>query len=138
MDVFSKLDFEKLTKSVLDKRGSSGKAFSYGSIFGSLFFSYLCGGECLEDIERIVDIQLKDVRSRLANERMTLELSEAAKQALALDGLDPVYGARPLKRLIQRRVVDQVANLIIAGELHEGDTVLVDADENGNLVARKK
>ena len=92
----------------------------------------------LEDIERIVDIQLKDVRSRLANERMTLDLSEAAKQSLALDGLDPVYGARPLKRLIQRRVVDQVANLIIAGELHEGDTVLVDTDENGNLVARKK
>ena len=92
----------------------------------------------LEDIERIVDIQLKDVRSRLANERMTLELSEAAKQSLALDGLDPVYGARPLKRLIQRRVVDQVANLIIAGELHEGDTVLVDTDEYGNLVARKK
>ena len=92
----------------------------------------------LEDIERIVDIQLKDVRSRLANERMTLELSEAAKQSLALDGLDPVYGARPLKRLIQRRVVDQVANLIIAGELHEGDTVLIDTDENGNLIARKK
>ena len=92
----------------------------------------------LEDIEHIVDIQLKDVRSRLANERLTLELSEAAKQSLALDGLDPVYGARPLKRLIQRRVVDQVANLIIAGELHEGDTVLVDTDENGNLVARKK
>ena len=92
----------------------------------------------LEDIEHIVDIQLKDVRSRLANERMTLELSEAAKQSLALDGLDPVYGARPLKRLIQRRVVDQVANLIIAGELSEGDTVLIDTDENGNLVARKK
>ena len=92
----------------------------------------------LEDIEHIVDIQLKDVRSRLANERMTLELSEAAKQSLALDGLDPVYGARPLKRLIQHRVVDQVANLIIAGELHEGDTVLVDIDENGNLIARKK
>ena len=50
MDVFSKLGFEKLTESVLGKRGSSGKAFSHGSIFGSLFFSYLCGGECLEDI----------------------------------------------------------------------------------------
>ena len=50
MDVFSKLGFEKLTESVLGKRGSSGKAFCYGSIFGSLFFSYLCGGECLEDI----------------------------------------------------------------------------------------
>ena len=50
MDVYSKLDFEKLTKSVLGKRGSSGKAFSHGRIFGSLFFSYLCGGEYLEDI----------------------------------------------------------------------------------------
>ena len=50
MDVFSKLGFEKLTESVLGRRGCSGKAFSHGSIFGSLFFSYLCGGECLEDI----------------------------------------------------------------------------------------
>ena len=89
----------------------------------------------LSDIEKIVDIQLKDVRARLARERMTLELSDAAVQSLALDGLDPVYGARPLKRLIQRRVVDQVANLIIAGELHEGDTVLIDTDDDGNLVA---
>ena len=54
MDVFSKLDFEKLTESVLGKRGSSGKAFSLGSIFGSLFFSYLCGGECLEDINVLI------------------------------------------------------------------------------------
>ena len=54
MDVFSKLGFEKLTESVLGKRGSSGKAFCYGSIFGSLFFSYLCGGECLEDINALV------------------------------------------------------------------------------------
>ena len=53
MDVFSKLGFEKLTESVLGKRGSSGKAFCYGSIFGSLFFSYLCGGECLEDINAL-------------------------------------------------------------------------------------
>ena len=50
MDVFSKLGFEKLTESVLGKRGCSDKAFSHGSIFGSLFFSYLCGGECLENI----------------------------------------------------------------------------------------
>ena len=53
MDVFSKLGFEKLTESVLGKRGSSGKAFCYGSIFGSLFFSYLCGGDCLEDINAL-------------------------------------------------------------------------------------
>ena len=54
MDVFSKLGFEKLTESVLGKRGSSGKAFSHGSLFGSLFFSYLCGGECLEDINVLI------------------------------------------------------------------------------------
>ena len=53
MDVFSKLGFEKLTESVLGKRGSSGKAFCYGSIFGSLFFSYLCGGDFLEDINAL-------------------------------------------------------------------------------------
>ena len=54
MDVFSKLGFEKLTESVLGRRGSSGKAFSHGSLFGSLFFSYLCGGECLEDINALI------------------------------------------------------------------------------------
>ena len=74
----------------------------------------------LSDIEKIVDIQLKDVRARLARERITLELTPAAKQSLAFDGLDPVYGARPLKRLIQRQVVDNVANLIIDGKVGEG------------------
>ena len=54
MDVFSKLDFEKLTESVLGKRGSSGKTFSHGSIFGSLFFCYLCDEECLEDINVLI------------------------------------------------------------------------------------
>lgn len=54
MDVFSKLGFEKLIETVVGKRGSSGKAYSYGSIFASLFFSYLCGGECLEDINTLV------------------------------------------------------------------------------------
>ena len=54
INVFSKLGFEKLTESVLSKRGSSGKASSHGSIFGSLFFSYLCGGECLEDINALI------------------------------------------------------------------------------------
>ena len=54
MDIFSKLGFERLTESVLGKRGSSGKAFCYGSILGSLFFSYLCGGECLEDINVLI------------------------------------------------------------------------------------
>ncbi|ERL13209.1 ATP-dependent chaperone protein ClpB [Coriobacteriaceae bacterium BV3Ac1] len=91
----------------------------------------------LDDIEKIVDIQLADVRERLANERITLQLTPRAVGSLALDGLDPIYGARPLKRLIQRQVVDNVANLVIAGELHEGDTVQIDVGEGDKLVAQK-
>ncbi len=91
----------------------------------------------LEDIEKIVDIQLKDVRERLSRDRIQLELTPAAKQLLALDGLDPVYGARPLKRLIQRQVVDNVANLIIGGELGEGDTVRVDVGPDERLFAAR-
>ena len=91
----------------------------------------------LEDIEKIVDIQLKDVRKRLERDRISLELTDAAKQSLALDGLDPVYGARPLKRLIQRQVVDNVANLIIDGKLHEGDVVKVDIGADDQLYAER-
>ncbi|MCR9037230.1 ATP-dependent chaperone ClpB [Tractidigestivibacter montrealensis] len=91
----------------------------------------------LSDIEKIVDIQLKDVRARLARERITLELTPEAKQSLAHDGLDPVYGARPLKRLIQRQVVDNVANLIIDGKVGEGDTVKVDVGDDDRLFAAR-
>ena len=91
----------------------------------------------LSDIEKIVDIQLKDVRARLARERITLELTPEAKQSLALDGLDPVYGARPLKRLIQRQVVDNVANLIIDGKAGEGDIVKVDVGDDDRLFAAR-
>ena len=91
----------------------------------------------LADIEKIVDIQLKGVRERLDNERILLTLTPAAIEALALDGLDPVYGARPLKRLIQRQVVDNVANLIIAGELHEGDSVKIDVRGNNEFFAER-
>ena len=91
----------------------------------------------LSDIEKIVDIQLKDVRERLDRDRIKLELTDAAVQSLALDGLDPVYGARPLKRLIQRQVVDNVANLIIDGKLHEGDTVRIDVGGDDQLFAER-
>ena len=91
----------------------------------------------LSDIEKIVDIQLKDVRERLDRDRIKLELADAAVQSLALDGLDPVYGARPLKRLIQRQVVDNVANLIIDGKLREGDTVRIDVGSDDQLFAER-
>ena len=88
----------------------------------------------MAQIEKIVDIQLADVRARLAKERMTLVISPEAKQALAEGGLDPVYGARPLKRLIQREVVDAIARAIIDGRVHEGGEVKIDVDGDGSFV----
>ena len=88
----------------------------------------------MAQIEKIVDIQLSDVRRRLAKERMTLVISPTAKQMLAVGGLDPVFGARPLKRLIQREVVDAIARAIIDGRVREGDEVTVDVDAENNFV----
>ncbi len=87
----------------------------------------------MEEIDKIVDIQLDHVRERLAKERMTLEITPAAKQMLAVGGLDPVFGARPLKRLIQSEVVDCIASAIIDGTVREGDLVTIDADEYGKF-----
>ena len=88
----------------------------------------------MAQIEKIVDIQLAGVRRRLAKERMTLVISPTAKQMLAVGGLDPVFGARPLKRLIQREVVDAIARAIIDGRVREGDEVTVDVDAENNFV----
>ncbi len=87
----------------------------------------------MEQIQKIVDIQLKDVRARLTKERMELEITPAAKQMLAVGGLDPVFGARPLKRLVQREVVDAIAAAIIDGRAHEGDKISLDVDSDGKF-----
>ena len=87
----------------------------------------------MAQIDKIVDIQLADVRNRLAKERMTLEVTPTAKQMLAVGGLDPVFGARPLKRLIQTEVVDTIAEAIIDGAVSEGDRILVDVDTDGTF-----
>ena len=87
----------------------------------------------MAQIEKIVDIQLADVRARLAKERMTLAITPAAKQMLAVGGLDPVFGARPLKRLVQREVVDAIAAAIIDGTVREGDQVTVDVDKDSGF-----
>ncbi|MDH7475285.1 MAG: ATP-dependent chaperone ClpB [Anaerolineae bacterium] len=84
-----------------------------------------------EHLSQIVDIQLRHLQALLAERKMKLELTEAAKQRLAEEGYDPVYGARPLKRLIQRRVQDPLAMKLLAGEFVEGDTVVVDVNPHG-------
>ena len=80
-------------------------------------------------IEPIVDLQLEDVRDRLAQRRIQLEVKPDAMQQLALDGYDPVFGARPLKRLIQKEIVDRVANEIVRGHVLDGSKVVISLDD---------
>ncbi|NBI32387.1 ATP-dependent chaperone ClpB [Enterorhabdus sp. P55] len=82
-------------------------------------------------IENIVNLQLEEVRARLADRRITLDVTPAAMEHLSIDGFDPVYGARPLKRLIQRQIVDRIAEKVISGELRDGGHVLIDLDAEG-------
>ena len=79
-----------------------------------------------EELGHIVDIQVKQVASRLTDRRITLDVSDSARQWLADTGYDPAYGARPLRRLVQTEVGDQLARMLLAGSVHDGDTVLVD------------
>jgi ATP-dependent Clp protease ATP-binding subunit ClpB len=81
-----------------------------------------------EELTRIVDIQLDILRRRLAKRRLTLEVSDGAREWLAMGGFDPVYGARPLRRLVQSAIGDQLAKELLAGDVREGDTVRVDLD----------
>ncbi|MGZ9188069.1 MAG: AAA family ATPase, partial [Candidatus Binatia bacterium] len=83
-----------------------------------------------DEIKSIVDIQLKRLRQNLANRKMALEITAPAKALLADKGYDPVYGARPLKRTIQRLIQDPLAVKILAGEFKEGDTVKVEVDDD--------
>lgn len=83
----------------------------------------------LDELEKIVDLQLGDLSDRLARRRITLDVDDAAKRWLALTGFDPAYGARPLRRLIQNQLGDQLAKKLLDGSIEDGDTVLVTRDE---------
>ena len=79
-----------------------------------------------EELGGIVDIQVAGVSQRLTDRRITLDVTDSAREWLANTGYDPAYGARPLRRLVQTEVGDQLARMLLAGKVHDGDTVLVD------------
>ncbi|HEX3337034.1 MAG TPA: ATP-dependent chaperone ClpB, partial [Jatrophihabitans sp.] len=83
-----------------------------------------------EDLTRIVDIQLAALGTRLAARRLTLEVTDGAREWLALNGFDPLYGARPLRRLVQTAIGDALAKALLSGEIRDGQTVVVDAEED--------
>ena len=89
-----------------------------------------------QEIGSIVDLMLTDLRKRLADKQLNLVVTEAAKNSIIDGGYDPIYGARPLKRYIQSHVETMIAKEIIAGAHSAGDTLTVDADEQGKLYLR--
>jgi ATP-dependent Clp protease ATP-binding subunit ClpB len=80
----------------------------------------------VDELARIVELQVAELGSRLHERRLTLEVSEGARAWLAMSGFDPAYGARPLRRLVQREIGDRLAKAILSGDISDGDTVLVD------------
>jgi ATP-dependent Clp protease ATP-binding subunit ClpB len=90
-----------------------------------------------KELESIVEIQLQRVRHLLTDKHMQLELTAAAKHLLAREGYDPAFGARPLKRVIQRDILNPLAMRLLDGSLNEGDTVTVDA-RDGELIFSSK
>ena len=121
------VDFEKRREMVMDVVRSSFKPEFLNRLDEIVMFNPLDTA----DLSRIVSIQLDQLEQRLADRRLTLEVSQAAKDWLAMNGFDPAYGARPLRRLVQSAVGDQLARAILSGEIHDGDTVAVGvADES--------
>jgi len=85
-----------------------------------------------KQLEAIVELETKALARRLAERKITLELTPAAKALVAKEGYDPAYGARPIRRTIQKLILDPLAQKVLSGEYKEGDTVFVDA-ENGSI-----
>ncbi len=90
----------------------------------------------MEQIKKIVEIQLQGLRTRLVERKIDLELTEAAKELIAREGFDPVFGARPLKRTIQKEIIQPLAMRLLRGEFQDGDVILADA-QNGHLTFQR-
>jgi ATP-dependent Clp protease ATP-binding subunit ClpB len=84
----------------------------------------------VEELAQIVELQVKELGQRLKGRRLNLEVTDGARAWLAVTGFDPAYGARPLRRLVQREIGDRLAKAILAGEIMDGDTVVVDTSPN--------
>ncbi len=130
-DIIMELDSkEKMAKAIQEALKNSFRPEFLNRIDEKVIFNRLQP----RDIHKIVDIQINILRERLKDKQITLEISERAKEILGVHGDDPVYGARPLKRVIQREVQDPIALKILKGEIREKEQVRVDAGKNGELI----
>ncbi|MBI4639053.1 MAG: AAA family ATPase, partial [Candidatus Tectomicrobia bacterium] len=92
----------------------------------------------LEELKSIIEIQIRNLKKRLAERKLDIELTQKAKELLAKQGYDPAYGARPLKRAIQRAIQDPLALKVLQGEFLEGEKIVVDGDLVKNVMVFSK
>jgi ATP-dependent Clp protease ATP-binding subunit ClpB len=134
------MDADKKREAVLNVVNASFKPEFLNRLDDVIIFDPLS----IEELSRIVDLQVAALAARLAERRLTLEVTDAAREWLALTGFDPAYGARPLRRLVQREIGDKLARGLLAGQISDGDTVLVDVPEidvdggAGGLIVQSK
>ena len=124
--------WERVREGVLNELRASFRPEFLNRVDDVILFSRLDRAQ----LRQIVEIQLRGVRDRLAARKLTLHVSESAVDAIAAEGYDPTYGARPLKRVIQRRLQDPIAMAILEGRFNEGDTVDVDTKDGQITIGR--
>jgi len=127
-------DDEEMRKRVMEALRAQFRPEFLNRIDETVIFKSLT----LEQIKEIVDIQLEALRKLLRDRKMDVELTDAAREMIAREGFDPVYGARPLKRALQREVQNPLAVRILEGEFADGDTVVVDVEDGKPVFSVKK
>ncbi len=125
-------DHEKLREQVMERVRSHFRPEFLNRVDEIILFH----GLTLEHLTQIIEIQLQHLRQRLTERKIDLQVSDAAKAFLAREGYDPVFGARPLKRAIQKEIQNPLAFKILQGEFHEGDTIQVEAAAGGLVFQR--
>ncbi|MDO8751733.1 MAG: AAA family ATPase, partial [Dehalococcoidia bacterium] len=131
-DKNSEESYNRMKGQVLDEVKKFFRPEFLNRIDASVVFHPLNEGHILQ----IVDLMLRDVAKQLLEKGVSMEVSQAAKELLAEKGFDPNFGARPLRRVIQERVEDRLSEDFLAGKFGPGDTVHIDVDGGGEIVAR--
>ena len=123
---FAGVGYERMKEAVLDEVRRHFRPEFLNRVDEIIFFHALG----LEHMKQIIDIQVHNLLKRLEDRKIHVELTDAAKAFIVSEGYDPMYGARPLKRTIQRRVLDPLAMRVLEGDFREGDRVMVDVGQN--------
>jgi len=127
-------DYDELKKRVMEAVKAHFKPEFINRIDDIIIFRSLA----VENIKEIVKLQLSYLTKRAAERGIELEYSEGLKELIAKEGYDPTYGARPLKRLIQKKLQDSLALMILKGEIKEGERVFIDVDKKGSIKFQRR